>query len=563
MVSSIGNICILSIRINWQNPQTDTPNTLSNCAKAHLLQISPDYFTNSKFSKIPLNESPGRFIFATMAELKVFNSYTRTKEVFAPVTKGHVGMYVCGPTVSGESHLGHARPYITFDVIYRYLMHLGYKVRYVRNITDAGHFEEEGREAEDKIAKKAALERLEPMELVQKYTNLYHWAMREFNNLDPSIEPTATGHIVEQIEMIKGIMEKGYAYEVNGSVYFDVKKYADKYPYGKLSGRILDDLLESTRDLEGQAEKKNKQDFALWKAAPPEHIMRWQSPWGEGFPGWHIECSAMSTKYLGEVFDIHGGGMDLLFPHHESEIAQSTICNGHVPARYWLHNNMITINGKKMGKSYNNVIKLSELFSGQHPLLEQAYSPMTIRFFILQTHYSSTLNFSNEALQAAERGLKRLSEANDTLNKLDINENDLAGADTALNEKIQQLVRELDEFMNDDFNTAKVLANLFDLVPVINSLKDKHIAANALSEETFNLLRKQFRLYFTDILGLKPVHATDNGLLDGVVDLLIQIRKEARMKKDFATSDKIRNELLTLGVQLKDEKDGNVSWTIN
>ncbi|HEX6180100.1 MAG TPA: cysteine--tRNA ligase, partial [Chitinophagaceae bacterium] len=493
----------------------------------------------------------------------VFNSYSRTKEVFAPITKGHVGMYVCGPTVSGESHLGHARPYITFDVIYRYLMHLGYKVRYVRNITDAGHFEEEGREAEDKIAKKAALERLEPMELVQKYTNLYHWAMREFNNLDPSIEPTATGHIVEQIEMIKGIMEKGYAYEVNGSVYFDVKKYADKYPYGKLSGRILDDLLENTRDLEGQAEKKNKQDFALWKAAPPEHIMRWQSPWGEGFPGWHIECSAMSTKYLGEVFDIHGGGMDLLFPHHESEIAQSTICNGHVPARYWLHNNMITINGKKMGKSYNNVIKLSELFSGQHPLLEQAYSPMTIRFFILQTHYSSTLNFSNEALQAAERGLKRLSEANDTLNKLDINENDLAGADTALNEKIQQLVRELDEFMNDDFNTAKALANLFDLVPVINSLKDKHIAANALSEETFNLLRKQFRLYFTDILGLKPVHATGNGLLDGVVDLLIQIRKEARMKKDFATSDKIRNELLTLGVQLKDEKDGNVSWTIN
>ena len=472
-------------------------------------------------------------------------------------------MYVCGPTVSGESHLGHARPYITFDVIYRYLMHLGYKVRYVRNITDAGHFEEEGREAEDKIAKKAALERLEPMELVQKYTNLYHWAMREFNNLDPSIEPTATGHIVEQIEMIKCIMEKGYAYEVNGSVYFDVKKYADKYSYGKLSGRVLDDLLETTRDLEGQAEKKNKQDFALWKAAPPEHIMRWQSPWGEGFPGWHIECSAMSNKYLGEVFDIHGGGMDLQFPHHESEIAQSTICNGHVPARYWLHNNMITVNGKKMGKSYGNQIRLTEMFSGKHPLLEQAYSPMTIRFFILQTHYSSTLNFSNEALQAAERGLKRLSEANDTLNKLDINESDLAGTDTALNEKIQQLVRDLDEFMNDDFNTAKVLANLFDLVPVINSLKDKHIAANALSAETFNALRTQFRLYFNDILGLKPAHATDNGLLDGVVDLLIQIRKEARMKKDFATSDKIRNELLTLGVQLKDEKDGNVSWTIN
>jgi len=507
--------------------------------------------------------SPDSIIFALMGELKVYNSYTRTKEVFQTITPGHAGMYVCGPTVSGESHLGHARPYITFDVIYRYLMHLGYKVRYVRNITDAGHFEEEGREAEDKISKKAVLEKLEPMELVQKYTNLYHWAMREFNNLDPSIEPTATGHIVEQIEMIKRIMEKGYAYEVNGSVYFDVKKYAEKYPYGKLSGRVLDDLLETTRDLEAQQEKRNKQDFALWKSAPPEHIMRWQSPWGEGFPGWHIECSAMSAKYLGEVFDIHGGGMDLQFPHHESEIAQSQICNGHVPARYWLHNNMITINGKKMGKSYNNVIRLSEMFSGDHPLLEKAYGPMTIRFFILQTHYSSTLNFSNEALQAAERGLKRLSEAHDNLTKLDIHESELAGTDQALNEKTQQLIRELDEFMNDDFNTAKVLANLFDLVPVINSIKDKHIPASALSAETFALLRRQFRLYLHDILGLQPGRSNENGLLEGVVELLIQIRKEARMKKDFATSDKIRNELLALGVQLKDEKDGKISWTIN
>jgi cysteinyl-tRNA synthetase len=498
-----------------------------------------------------------------MGELKVFNSYTRTKEVFKTITPGHAGMYVCGPTVSGESHLGHARPYITFDVIYRYLMHLGYKVRYVRNITDAGHFEEEGREAEDKIAKKAVLEKLEPMELVQKYTNLYHWAMREFNNLDPSIEPTATGHIVEQIEMIKCIMQKGYAYEVNGSVYFDVKKYAEHYPYGKLSGRVLDDLLETTRDLEGQQEKKNKQDFALWKAAPAEHIMRWQSPWGEGFPGWHIECSAMSSKYLGDEFDIHGGGMDLQFPHHESEIAQSTICNGHVPARYWLHNNMITINGKKMGKSYNNVIKLSEMFTGQHPLLEKAYSPMTIRFFILQTHYSSTLNFSNEALQAAERGLKRLSEAYDNLNKLTVDESQLTGSDTALNEKIQKLVAELDEFMNDDFNTAKVLANLFDLVPVINSIKDKHLNISALSVDSFRLLRQQFKVYLIDILGLNPVVASNNGLLQGVVELLIQIRKEARQKKDFSTSDKIRNELLALGVQLKDEKDGNISWTIN
>ena len=302
-----------------------------------------------------------------MSSLKVFNSYTRHKDSFEPITPGHVGLYVCGPTVSGESHLGHARPYVTFDVIYRYFMHLGYKVRYVRNITDAGHFEEEGREAEDKITNKATLEKLEPMELVQKYTNLFHWAMRKLNNLDPSIEPTATGHIIEQITMIQQIIEAGYAYEVNGSVYFDVKKFAANYSYGKLSGRILDDLLETTRDLEGQDEKRNKQDFALWKLAPPEHIMRWQSPWGEGFPGWHIECSAMATKYLGKEFDIHGGGMDLQFPHHESEIAQSLICNKHVPARYWIHNNMITVNGKKMGKSYNNQIKLTEMFSGDQP----------------------------------------------------------------------------------------------------------------------------------------------------------------------------------------------------
>ena len=346
-----------------------------------------------------------------MSELKVYNSYSRQKEIFKPFTPGHVGMYVCGPTVSGESHLGHARPYITFDFIYRYLMHSGYKVRYVRNITDAGHFEEEGREAEDKISKKAVLEKLEPMELVQKYTNLFHWAMAEFNTLAPSIEPTATGHIVEQIGMIQTIIKAGYGYEINGSVYFDVKKYAASHDYGKLSGRVIDDLLETTRELEGQEEKRDRADFALWKSAAPEHIMRWQSPWGVGFPGWHIECSAMATKYLGKQFDIHGGGMDLLFPHHESEIAQSTICNHEAPVRYWIHNNMITIDGRKMGKSYNNVIKLTEMFSGTHPLLEKAYHPMVIRFFILQTHYRSTLDFSNEALQASEKGLKRLWEA--------------------------------------------------------------------------------------------------------------------------------------------------------
>jgi len=353
-----------------------------------------------------------------MSELKIHNSYSRQKEVFKSITPGHVGMYVCGPTVSGESHLGHARPYITFDVIYRYLVHLGNKVRYVRNITDAGHFEEEGREAEDKISKKAILEKLEPMELVQKYTNLYHWAMEQFNTLKPTIEPTATGHIVEQIGMIEEIIKAGYAYEVNGSVYFDVKKYAASHDYGKLSGRVIDDLLETTRDLEGQEEKRDTADFALWKNAAPEHIMRWKSPWGVGFPGWHIECSAMATKYLGAQFDIHGGGMDLLFPHHESEIAQSTICNHVAPVRYWIHNNMITINGKKMGKSYNNVIKLTELFSGDHPALEKAYHPMVVRFFILQTHYRSTLDFGNEALQAAEKGLKRLWEAYEKLSQL-------------------------------------------------------------------------------------------------------------------------------------------------
>jgi cysteinyl-tRNA synthetase len=496
-----------------------------------------------------------------MNELKVLNSYTRQKEVFTPITPGHVGLYVCGPTVSGESHLGHARPYVTFDVIYRYLMHLGYKVRYVRNITDAGHFEEEGREAEDKIAKKAVLEKLEPMELVQKYTNLFHWGMKQLNNLDPSIEPTATGHIVEQIEMIKKIMEEGYAYEMNGSVYFDVKKYAENYPYGKLSGRIMEDLLETTRDLEGQEEKRNKQDFALWKAAPEEHIMRWVSPWGEGFPGWHIECSAMSSKYLGTEFDIHGGGMDLQFPHHESEIAQSTICNKHVPARYWLHNNMITINGRKMGKSYNNVIKLTELFSGEHPLLEKAYTGATIRFFILQTHYRSTLDFSNEALQASEKGLKRLWEAYEVLRKLDGTGLKATAGDKELDAKIKKLLLELDEFMNDDFNTAKVLANMFELAPVINSIKDKHIAPDALSADTMNQLQQSFKLYIEDILGLKGDIEKEDGKLEGVIGLLIEIRKEAKARKDYATSDKIRQQLQQLGVLLKDEKDGGISYS--
>jgi cysteinyl-tRNA synthetase len=475
-------------------------------------------------------------------------------------------MYVCGPTVSGESHLGHARPYVTFDILYRYLNYHGYKVRYVRNLTDAGHFEEEGREAEDKISKKAILEKLEPMELVQKYTNLYHWAMALLNNLPPSIEPTATGHIIEQIEMIKKIIADGYAYEANGSVYFDVEKYNTDYskknqPYGILSGRVLEDQLDTTRELENQDEKRNRSDFALWKNAPPEHIMRWQSPWGEGFPGWHIECSAMSTKYLGDEFDIHGGGMDLQFPHHECEIAQSTVCNHKMPARYWMHNNMITINGRKMGKSYNNVIKLSELFSGSHPILEQAYHPMTIRFFILQSHYRGTLDFSNEALQASEKAFKRLWEVFDWLSQWVVAEEQTA-ADKELDAKVQKLVHEFDEFMDDDLSTPKVLANMFELSSVINSIKDKHIAGDALSSSTVALLQKQMRLFIEDIFGLKGDRSDNSGKLDGVLQLLIDIRKEAKRRKDFVTSDKIRNELAALGVQLKDEKDGEMSYTI-
>lgn len=493
--------------------------------------------------------------------LKVYNSYTRQKEEFKSITPGHVGMYVCGPTVSGESHLGHARPYITFDVLYRYLTHKGYKVRYVRNITDAGHFEEEGREAEDKISKKAVLERLEPMELVQKYTNLYHWAMKQFNCVEPSIEPTATGHIVEQIDMIKKIIDAGYAYEKNGSVYFDVKKYAASHDYGKLSGRVIDDLLETTRELEGQEEKNDRADFALWKAAAPEHIMRWTSPWGVGFPGWHIECSAMATKYLGAEFDIHGGGMDLQFPHHESEIAQSTICNHHTPVRYWMHNNMITINGKKMGKSYNNVIKLTELFSGNHPLLTQAFHPMVIRFFILQSHYRSPLDFGSEALVASEKALKRLWEAYENLKKLEAGNNEQAG-DAALDAKVLKMVNEFEEFMDDDLSSAKVLANMFDLSSTINSLKDGLIAADAIAPATLQNLKDGFKIYLEDIFGLLPMQENNNGALAGVMDLLIDIRKEAKAKKDFVTSDKIRNQLAGLGINLKDEKGGGMSWSV-
>lgn len=492
-----------------------------------------------------------------MSELKIYNSYHRQKEIFKPITEGHVGLYVCGPTVSGESHLGHARPYVTFDVVYRYLKYLGYQVRYVRNITDAGHFEEEGREAEDKVAEKAKLEQLEPMELVQKYTNLFHWGMDQLNCLSPSIEPTATGHIVEQIDMIQTIMEKGYAYEVNGSVYFDLEKYSKDHPYGQLSGRIIDDLLETTRELDGQDEKRNKIDFALWKKAPAEHLMRWSSPWGDGFPGWHIECSAMSSKYLGKQFDIHGGGMDLQFPHHESEIAQSNIAHDCMPVNYWMHNNMITINGKKMGKSYNNVISITELFSGQHELLEQPYHPMVIRFNILQTHYRSTLDFSNEALQASERAFNRLWEGYQNLLKLDINQFGAENIDQELANKLEQHLKGCFDDLNDDFNTAKVLAHLFEIIPTINSLSNEQINPLELSRTLMNELKTKFKIIIEDILGLQSMsNGYNQELINGLMDLIIEIRNQSRSQKDYATSDLIRQQLQSLGIQIKDGKNG-------
>ncbi|GDX47553.1 MAG: cysteine--tRNA ligase [Bacteroidota bacterium] len=494
-----------------------------------------------------------------MNKLYITNSLSRQKEEFQPLNPPYVGMYVCGPTVSGESHLGHARPYVTFDVLYRWLMHLGYKVRYVRNITDAGHFEEEGREAEDKVGKKAKLEQLEPMELVQKYTNLYHDMMDELNCLRPSIEPTATGHIVEQIDMIQEIMHKGLAYVSNGSVYFDVIQYAKNNDYGRLSGRVLDEMISGSRDLDGQDEKRHSADFALWKNAPPEHIQRWNSPWGEGFPGWHIECSAMATKYLGAQFDIHGGGMDLQFPHHESEIAQSKTASGKEPVKYWMHNNMITINGRKMGKSYNNTITLRELFFGNHPELKQAFHPMVVRFFILQTQYRGTLDFSNEALMAAEKGFERLINTLASLHNLHH-----PGAITqgSQDQEFKNLSNALVEQMNDDLNTAQVIATLFELASRFNALKNLQTPWSVISEDIFNQTKSTFTFFINDILALKPstLAAGDDNALDQTIQILIELRKEAKAKKDYATSDAIRNKLINAGIQLKDEKDGTVSW---
>lgn len=499
-----------------------------------------------------------------MADLKIYNSLTRQKEVFVPITPGHVGMYVCGPTVYSDVHLGNCRTFISFDVIYRYLLHLGYKVRYVRNITDAGHLEGDRDEGDDKFSKKARLEQVEPMEIVQKYTLGFHKVMELFNNLPPNIEPTATGHISEQIEMVKQILKNGYAYEIDGTVYFDVEKYNKEKPYGILTNRKLEELLEGTRELGGQEEKKGRLDFALWIKAKPEHLMQWPSPWGMGFPGWHIECSAMSGKYLGKRFDIHGGGMDLAATHHTNEIAQSEACYHVSPANYWIHTNMLTVNGARMSKSAGNGFLPEELFAGNHPLLERAYSPMTVRFFMLQTQYRSTLDFSNEALQAAEKGLKRLWEAFRNLRQLFEGLQDFPDAVTEneIDIRCRELIAGFDESMNDDFNTAKVLANMFELVPIINGIKGGQITHNKMSRSAIELLYKQFDVYLREVLGLNEDRDADSGRLDKVLELLVEIRKEARQKKDFSTSDKIRNELQKQGILLKDEKGGGVSWSI-
>jgi cysteinyl-tRNA synthetase len=491
-------------------------------------------------------------------QLFIYNSLTRKKELFEPIVPLHAGMYVCGPTVYGDPHLGHARPAITFDLVFRYLQHIGFKVRYVRNITDVGHLEGDADAGDDKIGKKARLEQIEPMEVVQYYTNRYHELMGKLNLLNPSIEPHASGHIIEQIAMVQKILDAGFAYERNGSIYFDIEKYNQKYPYGILSGRKVDELLAYTRELDGQEEKKSSFDFALWKKATPEHIMRWPSPWGDGYPGWHLECSAMGSKYLGEQFDIHGGGMDLLFPHHESEIAQSMAANNKMPVRYWMHNNMITINGQKMGKSLGNAVSLEEFFNGNNALLEKAYSPMTIRFFILQAHYRGTLDFSNEALQAAEKGLRRLMGAL-RLTPLTpqppvpplLQERGPGG-------EVGHIVESCYAAMNDDFNSPIVIAQLFEAARIINLLKE---GKEKLSENDLAILGETYRTFLVDILGLVPEEQSGqkDEIISGLMGAIIDIRAEARAKKDFATSDQIRDKLLAIKIQIKDGKEG-ASW---
>ena len=489
-------------------------------------------------------------------QLTIYNTLTRRKEQFVPLHAPHVGMYVCGPTVYGDAHLGHARPAITFDILYRYLTHLGYKVRYVRNITDVGHLEHDADEGEDKIAKKARLEQLEPMEVVQHYLNRYHKAMEALNVLPPSIEPHASGHIIEQIQLVEEILKNGYAYESQGSVYFDVAKYNKDHNYGKLSGRNLDDVLNTWRELDGQSEKRNPADFALWKCAQPEHIMRWPSPWSDGFPGWHCECTAMGRKYLGDHFDIHGGGMDLIFPHHECEIAQSVASQGDDMVHYWMHNNMITINGQKMGKSLGNFITLDEFFTGSHKLLTQAYSPMTIRFFVLQAQYRSTLDFSNEALQASEKALQRMLEGWKRLQDLKASESSSID--------VSQLKAKCYEALDDDLNTPIVIAHLFEACRLINLVNDGNATATAQDIET---LKELFNTFMVEILGIRTEIVAGAGNADAMrpfeeaIDLLLQIRSEAKAKKDWATSDLIRNRLAEIGFNVKDTKDG-FEWSL-
>lgn len=480
-------------------------------------------------------------------EIKVYNSLTGKKEVFKPINAGNIGMYVCGPTVYSNVHLGNCRTFMSFDMIFRYFRHLGYKVRYVRNITDAGHLVDDAEDGEDKIAKKARLEQLEPMEVVQRYTVDFHNILEKFNFLPPSIEPTATGHIIEQIEIIKDILEKGFAYETNGSVYFDVAKFNMEHEYGKLSGRKLEDMIANTRDLAAQDDKHNPQDFALWKKAEPQHIMRWPSPWGDGFPGWHLECTAMSTKYLGETFDIHGGGMDLKFPHHECEIAQAEACNGISPVNYWLHANMLTLNGRKMAKSTGNSILPGEIFSGENDILSKPFSPSMVRFFMMQAHYTSILDMSNEALLASEKGFNKLMEAINSVKSLP------TGTTTSFD--ILTWKASCYNAMNDDFNTPILIAKLFDAVKHINLIKE---ASESITEEDRAELENTLHNFVFDVLGLenKSSSDADSEKLGGVVELLIQLRKEARENKDFATSDKIRDQLSHLGIQLKDGKDG-------
>lgn len=480
-------------------------------------------------------------------ELFIYNSLSGQKEKFVPIHKNFVGLYVCGPTVYNNVHLGNCRTFMSFDLVYRYLLHLGYKVRYVRNITDVGHLESDGDTGEDKIAKKARLEELEPMEIVQEYTIDFHDVLRDFNNLPPNIEPTATGHIIEQIEMIQEIIKNGYAYEVNGSVYFDVLKYNEKFPYGELSGRKIEDLISGSRDLDGQEEKRNSLDFALWKNASSEHIMKWNSPWGIGFPGWHLECSAMSTKYLGDHFDIHGGGMDLKFPHHECEIAQGCASTGKSPVNYWMHGNMLTLNGRKMSKSTGNSILPKEMFNGTNDQLEKAYSPMVVRFFTMQAHYRSTLDFTSEALNASEKGFDRLMDAVNLLPNLPTSESSSID--------VTELIGRFYAAMNDDFNAPILVANLFDAVKYINSVND---GKASISASDLALLTKEIQAFIFNVLGLKASEKVAESKLEPVMDLVLELRQQARENKDWTTSDQIRDGLAKAGITVKDGKDGSV-----